>query len=53
MDKILVVDDEAELTDLIAQFLDDGDMDILTAGDGVEALTIALEEHPGWCLPMS
>ena len=46
MDKILVVDDEAELTDLIALFLDDGDMDILTAGDGMEALTIAHEEHP-------
>jgi CheY-like chemotaxis protein len=46
MDKILVVDDESDMTELIALFLDEEDMDILTAGDGVEALNIALEEHP-------
>ena len=46
MDTILVVDDEAEMTDLIALFLAEDDLDVLTAGDGQEALTIALREHP-------
>lgn len=46
MDKILVVDDEAEIAELIAMILDEEDIDVLTAGDGPEALGIALEEHP-------
>ncbi len=46
MDKILVVDDEAEIAELIALFLDEEDMAVLTAGDGLEALGIARDEHP-------
>lgn len=46
MDKLLVVDDEPEMVELIAMVLDGEDMDILTAGDGQEALTIALRERP-------
>ena len=46
MDKVLVVDDEPEMVELIAMILDDGGTDILTAGDGIEALGIALREHP-------
>jgi CheY-like chemotaxis protein len=46
MDKILVVDDEADMTELIAMVLDGEDMAVLTASDGVEALGIAREERP-------
>ena len=46
MDKILVVDDEAGMTELIALMLDEEDVDVLTAGDGFEALGIARAQHP-------
>jgi two-component system alkaline phosphatase synthesis response regulator PhoP len=46
MDKILVVDDEAEIAELISMILGEEDLDVLTAGDGLEAFGIALEEHP-------
>lgn len=46
MDTILVVDDETEMTVLIAMMLDEDDLTVLTAGDGLEALTIARKEHP-------
>ena len=46
MDTILVVDDETEMTELIAMMLDEDELTVLTAGDGQEALTIALREHP-------
>ena len=50
MDKVLVVDDEPEMVELIAMILDDGTMDILAAGDGQEALDIALRERPRFVL---
>ena len=40
MDKVLVVDDEPESVGLIEMVLDDRDMDIITAGDGVLALSL-------------
>ena len=46
MEKILVVDDEAGIADLIAMILDDDQVAVLTAGDGLEALGVAREEHP-------
>ena len=46
MDTILVVDDETEMTELIAMMLDEDELTVLTAGDGLEALAIALREHP-------
>ncbi len=50
MDTILVVDDEAEMTELIAMMLDEDELTVLTAGDGLEALAIARKEHPGLVL---
>ena len=50
MDTILVVDDETEMTQLIAMMLDEDELTVLTAGDGLEALTIARKEHPGLVL---
>ncbi len=44
--KVLVVDDDAMIVELIALILEDEGIDVLTAGDGLEALRIAREEHP-------
>ena len=46
MDTILVVDDEAHIAQVIALLLAEEGLVVLTAGDGQEALTIALEEQP-------
>jgi CheY-like chemotaxis protein len=44
--KVLVVDDEPEMVELVSMVLDDGRVEILTAYDGLEALGIAREERP-------
>ena len=41
--KVLVVDDEPEMVELVSMVLDDGRVEILTAYDGLEALGIARE----------
>ncbi len=46
MKKILVVDDEAEMVELIWMILAGDGLDILTAHDGLEALEIVREERP-------
>lgn len=46
MDKVLVVDDDAHIVEVIAEFLEDDGLTVLTARNGQEALTIALREHP-------
>jgi CheY-like chemotaxis protein len=42
MDTVLVVDDEAHIVEVIAVVLREEGLDALTAGDGQDALTIAL-----------
>ncbi len=44
--KILVADDEDALRLLARETLDSGEMEIIEALDGVEALEIALRDHP-------
>jgi DNA-binding response OmpR family regulator len=46
VDKILVVDDEGHIADVVAMFLREEGLAVLTAGDGLEALEITREEHP-------
>ena len=46
MKKILVVDDEAEIVELISMVLEDGDYFVLSAYDGEQALEIVREERP-------
>ena len=65
METLPVVDDEAEMAERIALFLDEEDLAVLTVVDGLEALGKAREEQPwlvltdvtmsrmnglGWCL---
>ena len=44
--KVLIVDDEAEIVELIAMVLDDGKVALLTAYDGEQALEIVRKQHP-------
>ena len=44
--KILVVDDEADVVDLVSLILEGLGAPVLTARDGMEALEIAHQEHP-------
>ncbi len=46
MSTVLVVDDEAELVELVSMVLEDGEVTVLTAYDGERALEIVREEHP-------
>ena len=46
MDKVLVVDDDAVVAELIALMFEEEGVHALIAGDGLEALTIAHEERP-------
>ncbi len=46
MSTVLVVDDEAEMVELVSMILDDGEVTVLTAHDGVQALDIVREQHP-------
>ncbi len=46
MSTVLVVDDEADIVELISMLLDDGQLSVLTAHDGLEALGIAREQLP-------
>ncbi len=46
MPKVLVVDDEAEIVDLISMVLDDPEIDLLTAYDGQEALEVIHQQRP-------
>lgn len=46
VNKVLVVDDELELVEIIAMALENDGVTVFTATDGLEALTIALEERP-------
>ena len=46
MSTVLVVDDEAEMVELVSMLLDDGEVDVLTAYDGEQALGIVRREHP-------
>ncbi len=47
---ILVVDDERDLRDTIAEVLSDEGYDVEEAGDGAEALTKARQVHPALVL---
>jgi DNA-binding response OmpR family regulator len=44
--KILIVDDKKELRDMLRQYLAQEGFDVVTAGDGQEALFIARQERP-------
>lgn len=44
--KVLIVDDEAEIVELIAMVLDDGHVGLLTAYDGEQALEIVRNQRP-------
>ena len=46
MDTILVVDDDIHIAEVIALFLEEEGLVVLTAGDGQEALRVARAEHP-------
>ena len=46
MKKVLIVDDEPDIVDLVSMILDDEDVTLLTAYDGHEALEIVRQEHP-------
>ncbi len=46
MKKVLIVDDEPEMVELIALILAASGVDLLTAHDGQRALEIAREERP-------
>lgn len=46
MTKILIVDDEAEIVELVSMILDEAGVDLLAAYDGQEALKIISEQHP-------
>lgn len=46
MKKVLIVDDEAEIVELVSMILDDAGVDLLAAYDGQEALKIVGEQHP-------
>ena len=44
--KILVVDDELEVVELLKKFLERMEYDVITAGDGMEGFQKAGEENP-------
>lgn len=44
--KILVVDDEADIVNLISDFLQGLDYDVVSASDGEKALQVAIAEKP-------
>ena len=46
MKKVLIVDDEPDIVDLVALILDDEELDVLVAYDGEQALDIVREQHP-------
>jgi CheY-like chemotaxis protein len=46
MKKILIVDDQLEVRELVQVTLEIGDYIILTAGNGQEAIDVAQREHP-------
>ena len=46
MARILVVDDEIAIVDVLTAFLEDKDHKVLTAYDGVEAVEVAKRERP-------
>jgi len=46
MKKVLIVDDEAEIVELVSMILDDANVDLLAAYDGQEALEIIGKQHP-------
>ncbi len=46
MKKILIVDDQLEVRELVQVTLEIGDYQILTAGNGLQAVEIARAEHP-------
>jgi len=50
--QLLLVDDEPEILDLLSQLLSPICDEVLTAGNGVEALTV-LETNPGICAILS
>ncbi len=49
--KILIVDDEPEIVDLIAAVLEADGLDLLSAYDGEQAMSIINEQHP--CVVLS
>ncbi len=46
LSKILIVDDEAQLVELLLMVLDDGQCELLCAYDGEEALELVRRERP-------
>ena len=50
MRKLLIVDDESELVDLLQDVLDDGETEVLAAYDGEQGLDVARREQPGLIL---
>ncbi|CAH2604289.1 Response regulator [Rhodovastum atsumiense] len=43
--RILVVDDEVEVREILAETLEDFGYSVMTAGNGEEALSVVLREH--------
>ena len=46
MSTVLIVDDEPGMVELIADLLEDEQIDVLRAYDGLEALSLVREHHP-------
>lgn len=44
--RVLLIEDEADIRDAMAETLEDAGYTVLTAGNGKEGLAIALAEHP-------
>lgn len=44
--KVLIVDDEAEIVELISMVLEDDQLDVFVAYDGEQALTVIHEQRP-------
>lgn len=44
--RVLIVDDDPVVRELLAAVLDDGESDLVEAADGFEALRLAAERHP-------
>ena len=45
-DKILVVDDEKEIRELLSIYLNEDGYEVIAASNGEEAINLAQEEHP-------
>jgi CheY-like chemotaxis protein len=43
---VLVVDDESDIREAVAELLEDEGYDVIDAGDGAEALRMARQYHP-------